>query len=116
MIQNVIFENKFLNLGCNSCVIVYDIGGTNCNVGLFIKSSGNIKPILIIQYKSHEFKGSYEMLFVFQKYIKDHYPACDIISIVIAAAGFVNIEKSSITFTNLSFVFEKESCKKKIII
>lgn len=113
MIQNVIFENKFLNLGCNSCVIVYDIGGTNCNAGLFIKSFGNIKPILIIQYKSHEFTDPYQMLFVFQKYIKDHYPACDVISIVIAAAGFVNIEKSSITFTNLSFVFEKELCKKK---
>lgn len=112
MIQSIIFKNNFLNLESSACVIVYDIGGTNCNAGLFINESEVIKPLLIIQYKSHEFKDLYQMLFVFQKYIKDHYQICNVISIVIAGAGFVNIQRTTLTFTNLSFVLEKEICLK----
>jgi glucokinase len=111
MNQEILFKCDFFIDNTFLYTIVYDIGGTNCNAGLFAKEGHGIRPLLMVRYKSHEFQDPYQMICAFQQYIVGLCGLFPLRAIIIAGAGFVSNDSNRIMFSNLSLTLEKDSCK-----
>ncbi len=94
------------------CILVGDIGGTNCNFGLFTVTSAeqmmhNPTLILSLHYKSAQVTNFTDLVVALLGYIKKQY-RITVRRSCFAAAGVVSAARDYCKPTNLSFVLDSK--------
>jgi glucokinase len=88
-------------------VLGIDLGGTNCNCGVFVQQNGSPVLVLSLHSKSQEIISFSRYLKDLLQYLLETYQlSCA--TVCIAAAGIISVERDQIVLTNLPFVL---SCR-----
>jgi glucokinase len=100
---------KYINLipTKEECFLGIDVGGTNCNCGVFIQKEDCWCLALSLHYKSQEIESFGLFMKKVAEYLSEVYQfVCK--KVCIAGAGIVSNDRSSIIITNLSFIINRD--------
>lgn len=88
--------------------LVYDVGGTNCNVGLFKIATDGVEPYEIIRFKVADYDNFLQLCLESHSFFYKQYYDIKICTVLIAAAGPVDrsAQNIRITMSNLAWTIE----------